>query len=109
MIDYLRSYYITYFDNVFTFDKRSSLEDFFLLVSNLDKLRGRQVVILATDLLSTGVTLPIDSVIDSGVTSEFTYGDNLVTRVERHCNSSESTQRLGRVGRITMAKFWDKF
>lgn len=60
---------------------------------------GSEVFVAATNVAETGITLPFDTVYDSGLTNEVRYEREGPTQSIRRSTPAESAQRLGRVGR----------
>jgi len=76
------------------------------IFEQLTKDAGRNVVVVSTCAARTGVTLPIDSVIDLRSTMDYNYDyqSRLLTSFTRTLTLSEAKQGVGRVGRMSSGR-----
>jgi hypothetical protein len=94
--------------NVLTLHSRNYHIMFEKVRTKLKSSVGRAVVILVDDIMETGVTVPVDVVIDSGYKAvpSLSLSQRELLWKKRRVTKFESYQRAGRVGRLVDGSYY---
>lgn len=103
----LTMYYHSKGIRAFSITRASPVEEFRSLQTQLQSMRGRNVVVVADDCVEYGVTLPLDSVFDFFMKETLLYSseEQRFRYVSRPLNVMEKKQRAGRVGRLSLGEY----